>query len=331
MNVPFFPNPCTYVKESTIKILPKLSHVTIDEASLEKFISEILKNENLLQIPTWSKCHFEASSVDIETLLRYIFTIDTLNFCFWPNEGFEYDNLAKNLYEPIKQKTDFFEMENLIKITPQNLQDVVFKCNFCLLEERARMIREVFTIIKNEYNGLCTNFVKECNKDATKLVKKIIDNFCCFRDAAIYNGEQIFFYKRAQILVSDLYLAFLDIMNSKKNNEENDIINFTQDSISQLTMFADYRVPQILRAKGILSYDKYLSELVDNKKELAHGGKEEVEIRASTIQAVEKIKNELAKKGKKVLSIEIDVYLWGEGEKLKDKILPHHRTLSIFY
>ena len=331
MDKSIFPNPCTYVKESTLKIIPSMKHVKIDEEVIKKFVSELLQDKNCLKFPKWSESHFDATSVPFETLLRYLFVIDTLNYCFWPNEGFEYFSLAKNLYLTLKENKDFFEIENLVKMTPEQLKENIFKCDFCLLNERARMIREVFTIIKNEYNGLCYNFVKECNKDATKLAKKIIDSFWCFRDEAIYNGEQIFFYKRAQILVSDIYLAYLDIKEAKKNNEENEIINFTKETISQLTMFADYRVPQILRAKGILKYDNYLSELVDNKKELPHGGKEEIEIRAATIQSVELLKNALKEKGRDCMSIECDVYLWEEGEKTKDKIKPHHRTLSIFY
>ncbi len=326
-----FPNPCTYVKESTSKIISKMEHVKIDEETLKNFVSNLLKDKNALKFPKWSESHFDANSVPFETLLRYIFVIDTLNYCFWPNHGYEYYSLAKNLYKTLKEKKGFFEIENLSKMTPEQLKENVFMCDFCLLEERSRMIREVFTIIKNEYSGLCYNFVKECNKDATKFTKKIIDKFCCFRDQAIYNGEQIFFYKRAQILVSDTYLAYLDIKEAKKDNEENDIINFTKESISQLTMFADYRVPQILRTKGILKYDKHLSELVDTKKELPHGSKEEIEIRAATIQSVEQIKNILKENGKDAMSIECDVYLWEEGEKIKDQVEPHHRTLSIFY
>ena len=331
MEETIFPNPCTYVKETTSKIIPIMEHVKIDQETLQKFVSNLLQDKNALKFPRWSETHFDATYVPFETLLRYLFVIDTLNYCFWVNAGFEYYSLAKNLYETLKNKKDFFEIENLVKMTPEQLKENVFKCDFCLLNERARMIREVFIIIKNEYNGLCSNFVKECNKDAIKLVKKIIDSFWCFRDQAIYNGEQIFFYKRAQILVSDIYLASLDINEAKKNNEENDIINFTKKSISQLTMFADYRVPQILRAKGILKYDKHLSDLVDNKKELPHGSKEEIEIRAATIQSVEKIKNILKEHGREAMSIECDVYLWEEGEKIKDKVEPHHRTLSIFY
>jgi hypothetical protein len=34
---------------------------------------------------------------------------------------------------------------------------------------------------------------------------------------------------------------------------------------------------------------------------------------------------------KEVLSIEIDYLLWNEGENLRKDILPHHRTLTIYY
>jgi hypothetical protein len=309
-----------------------MEHVKIDKNNLDKFIEELLTNDNALKYPRWSESHFDATSVPLEILLRYIFTIDTLNYCFWPNEGFEYYSLAKNLYETLKKDKNFFDIENLIKVTPEQLKENIFKCDFNLINERVRMIKEVFTIIKYNYQGSCINFVKECNKDATKLVKKIIDEFCCFRDHAIYNGEQIFFYKRAQILVSDLYLAYLDIKEAKKETQENDIINFTKETLSQLTMFADYRVPQILREMEILEYSKQLSEKIDNKVELMHGSIEEIEIRAATIISVEKIKNKLIEAGmKNVLSIEIDIYLWENGEKIKDKAKPHHRTLSIFY
>jgi hypothetical protein len=36
------------------------------------------------------------------------------------------------------------------------------------------------------------------------LVRLIAQEFTGFRDEAIYQGEQVFFYKRAQILVADL-------------------------------------------------------------------------------------------------------------------------------
>lgn len=128
-------------------------------------------------------------------------------------------------------------------------------------------------------------------------------------------------YKRAQILTADLYSAFIELDPP-----------IVLKNASELTMFADYRVPQILREIGIFEYAHSLEESIDNKKEIAANSEEEIEIRANTIIAVEKIKNEMLTQFKKnVLSIEVDYVLWNEGESLRKTIKPHHRTLTIFY
>jgi hypothetical protein len=196
-----FPNPCEYVKKSCEKICKNLKFIKINENKINFFAQEIIEGKTKIIFPNWSESHFKPEKVDFEYFLRYIFIIDTLNFCFWPNFPFEYFNLAKNLYETLKNNKKFFEIEFLKNIQPNDLKENVFKCEFCLLEERARMIREVFTIISLYFNNSCREFIKNCNKNAVQLVKNINDYFYCFRDQAIFNGEQVFFYKRAQILV----------------------------------------------------------------------------------------------------------------------------------
>ncbi len=52
-------------------------------------------------------------------------------------------------------------------------------------------------------------------------------------------------------------------------------------------MFADYRVPQILRHLGIFEYKASLCDKIDNEEELPYSSEEEVEIRAATVIAVE--------------------------------------------
>jgi hypothetical protein len=61
---------------------------------------------------------------------------------------------------------------------------------------------------------------------------------------------QVFFYKRAQIFVGDVYGAF-----SGKG------LGCFSD-IAQLTMFADYRVPVVLRLMGLLQYSTELEQQV---------------------------------------------------------------------
>ncbi len=54
-------------------------------------------------------------------------------------------------------------------------------------------------------------------------------------------------------------------------------------------MFADYRVPQILRELNILNYSDQLAQLIDSEVKLEYSSEFEVEIRALTIVAVEEI------------------------------------------
>lgn len=118
--------------------------------------------------------------------------------------------------------------------------------------------------------------------------------FCVagFRDHCVYKGRQVFLYKRAQIFVADVWGAF-----------KGEGLGAFYD-IGDITMFADYVVPAVLRNLGVLSYSSSLASIVDGFKELASGTEEEVEIRACTITAVEKLREQLgARLGKQVCSL----------------------------
>lgn len=80
-----------------------------------------------------------------------------------------------------------------------------------------------------------------------------------FRDHSIYKGKQVFLYKRAQILVGDLWGAF----------KGQGLGTFTD--IESITMFADYLVPAVLREWGVLRYTEELSRKVDSQTELVPG------------------------------------------------------------
>ena len=142
-------------------------------------------------------------------------------------------------------------------------------------------------------------------------------------------------YKRVQILVGDLWAAYNK--SSTKTHPDGSVNIYYFDDLDKLTMFADYRVPQILRNMNILEYSTELAGKIDSFTELYHGGHEEVEIRCCTIIAVERLKSQCnsilsdQKHDRLLYSIELDWLLWNKGEEIKDTILPHHRTLTIYY
>jgi len=106
------------------------------------------------------------------------------------------------------------------------------------------------------------------------------------------------------------------------------------DDIAEITMFADYRVPQILQAKGALKYSHDLEEAIMKKTIIPAGSAQEIEIRACTVQAVELVKASLRNHhGMVRFSIQVDWFLWEEGEKkaIANQLPPHHRTITTFY
>ncbi len=75
---------------------------------------------------------------------------------------------------------------------------------------------------------------------------------------------------------------------------------------------------------------------MEGGEELAAGSKEEVEIRACTIEAVEVLKRALQERSSKdgcvvPHSVQLDWFLWETGEKGRDTAPPHHRTQTTFY
>ena len=144
-----------------------------------------------------------------------------------------------------------------------------------------------------------------------------------FRDTSVYSGTLVHFYKRAQILVGDIWAAY------GRPTDPAHLYYFRD--MREITMFADYRVPQILRHMGILHYSASLAAAVDTKQVIPFGSAEEVELRAATVVAVEQLQQSLQTHGRSLLVLEVDWLLWQWGEAIKDTILPHHRTLTIYY
>jgi len=123
------------------------------------------------------------------------------------------------------------------------------------------------------------------------------------------------------------------------------------NGVDDLTMFADYRVPQILNHLRILEYSPELSKMLEDMVPLEYGSIEEMSIRAASICAVDAIKEEMNDPKNHrdgpwtpVTSVLIDFFLWdlaklvenGEvsltgPEKKRNVILPSHRTRSIYY
>jgi hypothetical protein len=133
----------------------------------------------------------------------------------------------------------------------------------------------------------------------------------CFGDSSRYDELEIPFLKRAQIAAADLRRAA--------------VTEF--DDLAGLTMFADNLVAHVLRLDGVLRFDPQLVARIDRGELIEHGAREEVEIRACALHAVELIV--AARPG--VTAADVDQLLWLRGAAARYKASPRHRSRCTAY
>eukprot|EP00899_Mesostigma_viride_P022511 jgi/Mesvir1/3444/Mv11939-RA.1 len=253
--------------------------------------------------------------------LQYLLVVDTLNFCFWPEKGLEYEHLAKGLRDALTADPHALDAARLRDIDGPTLRGYLkWPTPLPLEDERVRLLHELGGALLADFEGEAANLVLAAKGSAVRLVELVIRHLPGFHDSCIYRGHQVFLYKRAQIFAADVWGAF---------KGQAPYANFAD--IGELTMFADYLVPAVLVNAGILIYTARLEKIINSGEPIAPGSEEEVEIRACTIVAVEWIREAVARgTGKMITSVEVDWLLWQVGESDRASVNVHH-TLTIFY
>jgi putative queuosine salvage protein len=174
----------------------------------------------------------------------------------------------------------------------------------------AASLSQLGELVFDEYRGSFTAVVDAARGSAVELATRL-GAWPCFADSSRYEELEIPFLKRAQIAAADLDRA--------------GVAGF--DDIERLTMFADNLVPHVLRLDGVLSFDPQLVERIDRSELIEHGSREEVEIRACAVHAVEQIV--AARPGS--CAAAVDQLLWLRGRGVRYKSSPRHRSRCTAY
>ncbi|MBA2469441.1 MAG: hypothetical protein H0V37_08550 [Chloroflexia bacterium] len=323
-------------------------YVTIDTAAIDRLARDLVDRN--VPPPAWDEeIHYRGTGANAtEETIGWIFALDALNFCFWGQDvanpayrwriasgGTVHDGylaLAITLREAARNGTPIWSPAWQATVDDGALarvfEPVPGSAPIPLLAERVANLQELGRGVQslNLGNRPFTTFVMRSGPSAPRLVEAIIEAFPSFRDVAPWKPAQaagpaseVRFLKRAQILVSDLAGALED-------NPE-----VTIGDRDQLTAFADYKVPQVLRHFGILKYGDQLAATIHRRQPVALGSREEVEIRAATISACELIRQRLASIGGRFTASDVDWLLWNLGQSLPSTCEPYHRTVTVFY
>jgi hypothetical protein len=305
------------IKGTCHYVVNNSKYVKINYDKLDEFINEI----NCKNLKNWLLFNpYNLLELDIEIIINFLLIFESIDYSFWgmpkwtidTEEGLK-DGSDALLYAMIKYlketgNTDFsnitfYEFKELLK----------GNVDIPLIEERYKTIVNISRVVNEKMNGSFYNYIKDINIDK-ELFDIIINNFDSFKDERQYKGKTIYFYKLAQLLTSD-------ILHIREKFE-----NISVD-YSNLTGCADYKIPQTLRALGIIEYNNELSKTVDQGIELEISSEFEVEIRASQMVVIDYISNRLID----TKPIDINDYLFIYSKKVKNISKPYHLCRNTNY
>jgi hypothetical protein len=187
-----------------------------------------------------------------------------------------------------------------------------------LMAAFAEALRDLGRFLAEGFGGRFEGPVEAAGGSAERLVR-LLAQMPLYRDVARYDELEVPFYKRAQITCADLALAFAEQGAGAFRD------------LAELTLFADNLVPHVLRTKGVLRYAPELAARIQREELLPAGSREEVEIRAVALHAVERLAEACAERGLAIPPAALDQLLWARGQAPEIKALPRHRTRCTFY
>ena len=318
------------VLESTKIVIDQAEAVKINRAKIAELCQEWARQP--FATPPWDE-NVHWTSGDPAKLANYILVLDCLNFCFWPDPGqtrwqIEYNGqtmggyqaLAASLKRAAEEGVPITDAAWLAQADEQALAHI-FRGQGAipLMDRRVFNVNEVGRVLQDKYHGQFAEAIEACQHSAVVLVELLARDFSSFNDIADWNGHTVRIFKRTQITAVDIFGSF----HGQGLGEFSDL--------DALTAYADYKIPQVLRALGIMEYAPKLASKVDAQELIPAGSREEVEIRAAMIWSIEYICQELAKNKAPRAPYELDWFLWNLGQQPLAHEKPYHRTRTYFY
>lgn len=312
---------------TTKKAVENAKFVSINKNAVEKFCASF----SLDNMATAELGH--VAELDISESIGLVCVFNCVNFCFWAAKGQEKwatkingglidgaTGMFRALEKAYKNGTPLLDTHFLRNLDREKFNELLNgNIEIPLLDERVKCLNEAGEILLKHFDKSFMKAFEAARGDAVELTNLFIKFFSSFNDHVTFEGERIEFHKRAQLNT--------DMINYRLTKRaEKELFN-----LDKLTAFADYKVPQMLRRFGILEYAPALGVKIDSYEEIVAGSKEEIEIRAATIWAIEQMKETLTPRFPQITARQLDDHLWslGQTKSLDDK--PYHRTRTIFY
>ncbi len=280
-----------------------------------KCLDDVIKLINKSDIKYWLDDNpFNILDDDTDRIIDTLLFLHTIgDYCFWGDPKWTIDVDGDKLdgsYAMMYLVCNYIKYNENFDMNFEQFKDFLKgNVEIPLLEDRYNNLLEMNKILAgNRFSDL----IKNIDND-TELFEFIVRNFSYFEDKSIYDGVEVYFYKRAQLLVSD-------ILHVKSVKEK-----ITVD-YGNLVGCADYKLPQVMRAYGILEYNKELENIVDSGILILADSEMENEIRASTLVVIDYMSKKLD-----IPRMDINDYIWLLGQDKEKMTKPYHKTITNKY
>jgi hypothetical protein len=311
------------IREACRRVAADARSVRIDYAAAARLVRTLLGEETVPADPAHQR------RANAEETLAFVVTLDAVNFgSGWfprlrkrPGRS-GYFTVALALAERFDAKGAWSARE-LRRLDAHELavllgQDPAAPDVMELMSLYARSLADLGAFLEARFGGRFEGLIAAAGRRASRLVE-LLAEMPLYRDVAELDGHEVPFYKRAQITAADLHLAF----------EGTGPGSF--EDLDDLTLFADNLVPHVLRLEGVLAYAPALERRIEAGELLAPGCREEVEIRACAVEAVERMVAHGRPRAPRLSAWRLDERLWARGQRPASKARPRHRTRSVFY
>lgn len=321
------------IRESAQYVYAHADDVTINDAALET-LAVLVEERLALGIDNLETAFGTTGSLEKDC--NIIFFETACNFYFWAQDEtkrwkIQHDGettggwygLVAAFKRALADDRPMYDTRYMASLSMEEASEIfigIHNIQIPLLERRVGNIIEAARFLNEKHNGSCYEFFMSCDFSAPRIAEAITRNLASFRDGAWYKDQWVWIQKRAQILPSDLAQLSANYPD------------FQIKDLNELTIFADYRLPQVLRHYGALTYSDDLANRINTRQIIPSGSPEEVEIRAATLIACDRLK-ELCPTLK--LS-DIDLGLWLLSQDNREEndmsgMKPHHLTPGYFY
>jgi hypothetical protein len=291
-------------------------------------VAEALKEYDI-SIPRWDfDPRFHPQVDDFENVCLFNLFLNAVNYCYFDEDGKKFQDgdlsgcslICARLTEHWEEiKDPYF----LSQVDENYLLCELFRAErpISMVRQRTNALREIGAFLNKNQDFTFAKLFQKYKRNAYFVSQYLPVMLPSWRDP---------FFKRSQLFVGMTYGRFQDWTECPIDDE----------SLSDLTIFSDYRVPQTLIALGVIEPRSQLMTRLHRKEFLASGSQKELELRAASIIGADMItKNLKSLVDESVNSLNTDFLLWSAATRgaempaglFTHEWLNHHYTMTTDY